>query len=717
MPTGAGKSLCYQLPALLMPGITLVVSPLIALMQDQVLGLLNNGIAATFLNSTLSSSEQRSREQALLRGDYKLLYIAPERLTQAEFWPVIERLQQKHGIPRLVVDEAHCISEWGHDFRPEYRQLKQVRQQLQLIPVTALTATATDRVRGDILQQLDLQQPFQLMASFNRPNLSYGVRPKNKNTDLEIISLIRSLQSGAAIIYCQSRATTEALAHKLSQRGIKALPYHAGLTAEERQRNQDHFIRDQVQVMVATIAFGMGINKPDVRLVLHYDLPKNMEGYYQESGRAGRDSLPASCILFFNAGDRAKIEYLIAQKTDPQEQRIARQQLRQMTDYAETSLCRRKVILGYFSEILGEESCHNCDNCLDPVEFEDRTIDAQKFLSCVVRCQQRFGMKHIIDVLRGSANQKIKQLRHDHLSTYAIGQDLSVQAWQDLGRNLLHQDFMVESTDGYPTLSLTEKGWDVLKRGQGVQVPKLRTGDELQSQLSEQISLHEQDQELFQQLRQLRKRLADQQSVPPYVIFSDRTLTEMTQRKPQSLLEFARLNGVGDRKLAQYGEVFLQEIQNVSSPQSSKISPGNHASTATPIPSAIPIFDPQHSSSAGTPSAPPPAPISPALDPSEISSTCLQTLQLHQQGLSIDAIAKQRQLSRGTIATHLTELLAQGADVDLDSLVPPCRQRRIFRAMYDQHSYTSLTCLREALGEEFTYEEIRLVRAALFQQP
>ena len=718
MPTGGGKSLCYQLPALLQDGVTVVISPLIALMQDQVMGLQNNGIPATFLNSTLSSGEQRGREQALLRGAYKLLYLAPERLVQEETWPWIERLQQRQGITRWVVDEAHCISEWGHDFRPEYRQLDQVRQRLPQIPVTALTATATDRVRADIVRQLALRDPFQYVASFNRPNLYYGVRSKQgRRSQQEVIQLVRAVESGATIIYCSSRAEVERLAQVLNQEQIPALPYHAGLAPEVREDHQTRFIRDQVQVMVATVAFGMGINKPDVRLVIHYDLPKTMEGYYQESGRAGRDGLPAQCLLFYSPGDRGKIEYMIAQKSDPQEQRIARQQLRQMGDYASSHLCRRRLILSYFSEEWIAETCDNCDNCLHPVELEDRTVEAQKFLSCIARSGQRFGMKHIIDVLRGSSNQRIQQLGHDRLSTYGIGKDLSSKAWQSLGRALLQQEMIMESQDGYPVLSLTEKSIQVLKGELHVQVPQLDPTPLSTPEVSLKRALvSEPDQDLFQHLRSLRRTLADQRSVPPFMIFSDRTLTEMAQQKPQTSEQFARLNGVGSRKLAQFGEIFLKAIceylgertpqiavvpsEEQPTDDSSRQDPSSPASIPTPNPPATPSPQPQITSTS-----------------SRLGSSYLHTLELYQQGLTVDQIAQQRQLSPKTIHGHLAALLAEDRGVDLDQLVPPVRQRQIFKAIFTLNSYESLSSIREQLGEEYSYEEIRLVRAALFQQP
>ncbi len=439
MPTGGGKSLTYQLPALLLPGLTVVISPLIALMHDQVDQLRANGIAATFINSSLDSLERSQRERAALNGRVKLLYVAPERLLSESFLYLLDQIESNVGLSLLAVDEAHCVSEWGHDFRPEYRQLGQLRTRYPRSPMLALTATATERVRQDILTQLRLHDPYVHVASFNRPNLSYEVRPKHKGSYSELLQLLHGLPGEPVIIYCQSRKSVDDLSDCLQRDGIRALPYHAGLSGQQRTEHQTRFIRDDIAVLVATIAFGMGISKPDVRAVIHYDLPRNLEGYYQESGRAGRDGLPAQCILFFSYGDRAKVEYLIAQKPDEQEQAIARYQLQQAVAYSESSACRRRVLLAYFGETLRDENCSNCDNCHSPATLEDRTADARKFLACIVRTQERFGMRHIVDVLRGANTQKIRDYGHDQLSTFGIGKDLSADAWLYLGRALLQQ--------------------------------------------------------------------------------------------------------------------------------------------------------------------------------------------------------------------------------------------------------------------------------------
>jgi ATP-dependent DNA helicase RecQ len=572
MPTGGGKSLCFQLPALLRPGVTLVVSPLIALMQDQVRQLEDNGIDATFINSSLDYAEMSRRTAALLRGEYKLLYLAPERLLQAEFLnSVLPRLHSAQTIAALVIDEAHCVSEWGHDFRPEYRQLASLRKQFPTVPTMAFTATATDRVRADIVKQLALRTPAIHIASFNRPNLYYAVRPKNKRTYDEVLERTRT-SPGAGIVYCLSRKRVDELTAQLQADGVRAFPYHAGLDAEDRRDNQDAFIRDDCQVIVATIAFGMGINKPDVRWVIHYDLPKTLEGYYQESGRAGRDGDPAQCVLYFGAGDIRTAEFLIAQKIDPvsfepleEEQRIARQQLRQVLNYADATICRRAVQLQYFGETL-EGNCRACDNCCDPRTTSDWTVQAQQFLSCIARLAQRserYGAAYLIEILRGSQSERVTSRGHAELSVYGIGKQHSVDEWRDIARALLHQGLISETQDGYSVLSLNTLSWEVLRGQRDVQIavaPKPERGRKPKSKSAGATASSEHD-SLFEQLRGLRKQLADHAGVPPYVVFHDATLREMAEQKPSTLAAFAKIPGVGQAKLSRYGEVFIKAIE------------------------------------------------------------------------------------------------------------------------------------------------------------
>ena len=663
MPTGGGKSLCYQLPALLQPGLTLVVSPLIALMQDQVFALQDNGIGATFLNSTLTFAETRSREASIINGKIKLLYVAPERLMSKRFAAFLENINKTLEISAFAIDEAHCVSEWGHDFRPEYRQLSQLRQQYPDIPMMALTATATTRVREDIVQQLALKTPKIHIASFNRHNLYYEIKPKSRGSYRQLLTQIRS-QKGSGIIYCLSRKMVDEISERLQSDEIQALPYHAGMTDRARRENQTKFIRDDVSIIVATIAFGMGIDKPDVRFVIHYDLPKNLESYYQESGRAGRDNEPATCTIFYSLGDLKKIEFIINQKSDVHEQKIARQQLRQMIDFAEGTDCRRTIILRYFGEPFSG-NCDNCDNCRYPKPIEDWTIEAQKFLSCVARCKERFGMTHIIDVLRGSKKQKIESYRHHLLSTYGIGRDRSATEWKMLGRSLLHQGLMTETTDGFPVLKLNKLSWEILRKQRNVSIAvdhkaKERIIGEYNPKEAE-IKL------LFERLRTLRKQLADQQGVPPYVIFADSSLKLMSQLRPINLGQFSNISGVGRYKLERYGKAFIAAIQRFIKEQES--------------PDSLP------------------------------SDSQMITLELHQKKLTVAAIAERRGLVPSTIYSHLAELIKKGQTVDLDSLVTPKKQQTIIEIIEKLGEIDSLKQLKEQLGENYSYDEIRLVKA------
>ena len=574
MPTGGGKSLCFQLPALLQSGITLVVSPLIALMQDQVRLLQSYGIAATFINSSLPSAEISARVEATARGHYKLLYLAPERILQSEFLnSILGRWVGAPGVNALVVDEAHCVSEWGHDFRREYRQLAQVRKRYPKIPIFAFTATATGRVREDITSQLALDAPALHVASFNRPNLFYSVRPKTKQTYAQLLQRCTdsSAESGSGIIYCLSRKRVDELTAQLRNDGVAALPYHAGLSNEERRDNQQAFINDDAKVIVATIAFGMGINKPDVRWVVHYDLPRTLESYYQESGRAGRDGDPAECILYFSPGDIRSAEFLIQQKIDAvsgepllEEQRIARQQLRQVLRYAESTECRRAVQLKYFGELF-EPPCSACDNCRTPMHKEDRTVEAQQFLSCIARLaqrQERYGASHIIDILRGAETQRVLNNGHAQLSVYGIGKQHSIAQWRAIGRSLLHQGLASESEDGYGVLTLNPLSWEVLRGQRQVHIhiasrdtAVKRTRDNVDTELG-----HD-DHALFDALRALRKRMAQEAGVPPYVIFHDATLRRIAQRRPSQLDHFLDIPGIGQTKLERYGPAFLEEVR------------------------------------------------------------------------------------------------------------------------------------------------------------
>jgi ATP-dependent DNA helicase RecQ len=721
MPTGGGKSLCFQLPALLQPGIMVVVSPLIALMQDQVQLLQDNGIPATFLNSSLTVADQRSRTRLIQTGQIKLLYLAPERLLADDFLTnFLEPLHQQVGLSAFAIDEAHCVSEWGHDFRPDYRHLAQLRSRFPSVPMMALTATATERVRDDIIHQLQLRDPIVHVASFNRPNLYFEVRPKNKHSYRELVQQIRQA-NGATIIYCLSRKRVDELASKLNQDGLAALPYHAGLDTDTRTANQTRFIRDDVQVMVATVAFGMGINKPDVRLVVHYDLPRNIEGYYQESGRAGRDGEPSHCTLYYGVGDIKTVEFLIAQKVDPateqplvEEQRIATQQLRRVVSYAEATECRRTIQLGYFGEAF-PGNCNGCDNCRFPKPMQDWTLEAQKFLSCVARFAQRnehYGMGHTIDVLRGSKNDRVLKNQHHTLSTYGIGKDRSLDDWRSLARSLIHQGLLDEATDGYSVLQLNDLSWEVLRKQRSVMVA-IASKPVTEDAPAESVASPE-SQDLYQRLQALRKRLADDQGVPPYIVFSNATLREMSQRQPQSQRQFAKVPGVGSRKLEQYGQAFTQEIiafrQERGLPITAASDEINNGSSASSSARSSAGSSARTSARDDFPSGAdlPPLP-SEQMAQSSPNPTQLLTWDLFQQGYKPAEIAERRGYRLSTIIGHLAELLEFGYAVDIDRLVLPDRKQKILQAIEVVGDHSRRT-LRDYLGDMYGYDEIQLVQ-------
>ena len=557
MPTGGGKSLCFQLPSLILPGVTVVISPLIALMQDQVKALEANGVRATFLNSSLDYSRIVEREAQAASGHFDLLYLAPERLMSSAGQNLLRRIRVAH----FAIDEAHCISEWGHDFRPEYRMLGRLRTQFPQVPITALTATATPRVAEDIIGQLHLRDPEIYRGRFERENLFYEVRPKQRTFE-QVAAYLNQNPDADGIIYCHSRASTDRMAEKLRERGIAALPYHAGLENNVRADNQHQFVYGDTRVIAATIAFGMGINKLDVRFVIHTDLPRSLEAYYQETGRAGRDGLPADCILFFSHGDRAKIERFIEEKEDEREKAQALSQLQQMIEFAYATGCRCHTLLSYFGETR-DGNCHHCDNCRLPPDLSDATEDARKLLSAVARTDQRFGLNYVIDVLRGADNERIVRNRHDQLTVYGIGRDRPKPYWRRLAEALFNEDQLAQTRDEFPTTFLTDRSMPVLRGDTQVSVvvPRAaRRPDRPASRRRAEGPEGPVDAALFETLRRLRRELATEQGVPPYVIFSDASLRQMAQVHPRTAAQFLTITGVGQYKLDRYGGIFMNAI-------------------------------------------------------------------------------------------------------------------------------------------------------------
>ena len=679
LPTGGGKSLCFQLPAMTRPGLTVVVSPLIALMKDQVDALQAGGVPATFLNSSLAAGESRARLRGLHTGQYRLLYAAPERLMLSGVMADLQRW----NVNLLAIDEAHCISEWGHDFRPEYRQLAGLRQIFPKVPMMALTATATGRVRQDIVALLKLREPSCYVASFNRPNLTYRVFAKNKPYE-QLFEFLRGRPKESGIVYCQSRKSTESVAGRLDEDGVKARPYHAGLTVAERTQHQELFLRDEVRVICATIAFGMGINKPNVRFVVHYDLPKNIEGYYQETGRAGRDGLPSECVLLFSAGDVVKQTAFIEQKPDPREQKIAREQLQQMIHYAECASCRRRALLGYFGEQFEPESCEGCDNCLSPRQTFDGTIATQKLLSCVYRIHEKtrfgVGLNHVIEVLTGADTEKIRRWGHEQLSTFGIGKEHTRPEWGAVGREMIRLGYLRQALEKFSVLELTPEGLAVLKQRQRVTLTKPVAAPEPKAHRVGEIAC---DEVLFDRLRQLRKQLADERNVPAYIVFSDVALRQMARDYPVNEPEFARISGVGEKKLREFGAVFLSEIAAHLQTSPRQIFADDSFVVPTPIPSRA-----------------------------RLGVTARETLRRFHAGETVEQIAAQRMLTTSTIYGHLADAITVGEPIDLSQFFMPEQQQEVAAAFKNMGS-GSLTGVFESLGGRYEYGRLRLFRAGM----
>ena len=681
LPTGGGKSMCFQLPALVRPGLTVVVSPLIALMKDQVDALTAIGAPATFLNSSLESGEGRSRLRGLYEGNYRLLYVAPERLLLSGFLDEAQRW----NVNQIAIDEAHCISEWGHDFRPEYRKIAQLRTAFPTVPMMALTATATGRVRDDIIRLLGLQEPRTYVASFNRPNLSYRVVPK-KTPYEQIRSYLRSHPDDSGIVYCMARKTTELVADQLKADGIAARPYHAGLAPEDRSKNQELFLRDEVRVICATIAFGMGINKPNVRFVIHHDLPKKLESYYQETGRAGRDGLPSECLLLFSGGDASRQQIFINEKPDPSEQASAREQLNRMMDYAETPGCRRAFLLDYFGEEFPEANCGSCDNCLNPRARYDATVSAQKMLSCVYRIQDKsgfaVGLNHLVDVLLGADTEKIRRWGHQTLSTYGIGRDTSKSAWTELGRELVRRGLLEPTKDKFPVLQLSPLGRSFLQQRKKLELARpIATVQEESTPGTKRAGAIECDEVLFERLRARRKRLADEMGVPPYIVFADTCLRWMSRQYPRNSEELLRVPGVGENKLRLYGSAMLEEISL-------------HLAV-----NPIRQFEEAVAESKTTAKG------------SGINDTTRDSLRRFRSGQPIDEIARERGFEVSTIESHLAKAVESGERIDLDQILTRAEQQEMGE-LFAKYGWENISGIRDTTEGRFSYGRLRLYRAA-----
>lgn len=671
MPTGGGKSLCYQVPALAMDGLTVVVSPLIALMKDQVDALRLSGVAAAFLNSTQSSFEQATITQQIRDNQLKLLYVAPERLIGPN--GMFSFLKQIN-VSLFAIDEAHCISHWGHDFRPEYVELGQLKTVFPLVPVIALTATADKLTKKDIIDKLALVSYTVFENSFNRPNISYFIQPK-KNYFEALVKYITQHKEDSGIIYCLSRASTESLAEKLQQQGFDAAAYHAGLERNLREKRQEQFLRDDLKIIVATIAFGMGINKSNVRYVVHADLPKNIEGYYQETGRAGRDGLPSEAILFYSNADVFKLKSFAKIEGNPAQSNIMLKKLDQMAALCETSICRRKYLLNYFDEV-APDYCGNCDTCLGEKKRSDHSIEAQKLLSAVSRLNQRFGLNYVIDFLRGSTTCKPE---HQSLKTYSIGKDISKERWKAITKELIQLQYLQQSEGEYPVLQLNEKSMQVLK---GELTVMLTTSvstsiQPAQQQYTAQEHLHK---DLLSILKATRYQLAEEENVPAFQIFSDATLVELATYLPLTNTDLAKISGFGDIKLERYGNSFLDAILDYCVANE----------LATKINSKTPKRQKK------------------LVAHEKTTDTKIASLQLFQEGKPVTEIAALRNLSTGTIEGHLAHFVFTG-QVDVTELVPKEKMNPIIKAVEKNGNLIETGPVKQLLGESYSYGEIKAV--------
>ncbi|MDZ3955853.1 DNA helicase RecQ [Bacillus thuringiensis] len=660
MPTGGGKSICYQIPALVFEGTTLVISPLISLMKDQVDTLVQNGISATYINSSISIAEANQRIQLAKQGHYKLLYVAPERLDSMEF--VDQFIDMK--IPMIAIDEAHCISQWGHDFRPSYLHIHRILDYLPEKPlVLALTATATPQVRDDICNTLEINQENTIMTTFERENLSFSVI-KGQDRNAYLADYIRQNQKESGIIYAATRKVVDQLYEDLMKAGVSVSKYHAGMSDSDRNEQQELFLRDEVSVMVATSAFGMGIDKSNIRYVIHYQLPKNMESYYQEAGRAGRDGLDSTCILLYSSQDVQVQRFLIDQSTGESRFSNELEKLQNMTDYCHTEQCLQSFILQYFGEE-PKEDCGRCGNCTDNRESIDVTRESQMVLSCMIRTNQRFGKQMIAQVLTGSKNKKVIEFNFHTLPTYGLLSNRSVKEVSEFIEFLISDELIAVEHGTYPTLKVTEKGKEVLLGKENV----LR---------KERVETRQivQDHPLFEVLREVRKEIAQGEGVPPFVIFSDQTLKDMCVKMPQNDSELLTVKGIGEHKLVKYGSHFLQAVQHFIEENP------NYAET---IKTEV-VSERKKSGKAS-------------------ANSHLETYEMYKQGIDLNEIAKERNLSRQTIENHLIRCYEDGMEVDWQSFVPAEYESLIETAV--QNAEGGLKSIKEQLPNEVSYFMIR----------